>query len=151
MKFKLMCSKEKEGFLTEKLKGAGFEVSDDADFIISENQINIETKEFLMGRFEEKYEVLTFDTICYIEAFGKEVTAHVKQKTYILKEKLYILESMLYEKGFIRVNKSQIINIKHIEEINPWFGQKYIVKMNDDVYIDVNRTYYKYFREYFGI
>ncbi|QUI23898.1 LytTR family transcriptional regulator [Vallitalea pronyensis] len=148
MKFKLICSKKNEYTLRKQLENAGFDISDDADFVISEYH---KPKDFLMGRIHETYEVLPLNTILYIETFGKEVIAHTQDQQYVLSEKLYQLEEQLGEQGFIRVNKSQLINIKHILEINPWFGQKYNITMKNHTEIDVNRTYYKRFKAYFGI
>lgn len=148
MKFKLSCSKENEERLRHALESAGFQIAEDGDFMVSENN---SPKDYLMGRQDESYEVIPIIEIYYIEAFGKEVIAHTKKNQYILSDKLYQLEEQLSQQGFLRVNKSQLINIKQIMEINPWFGQKYNIIMKNKASINVNRIYYKHFRDYFGI
>ncbi len=97
MKFKLLCTKKNEIALQEILEKAGFEISNDADFVISENH---KPKDFLMGRIKETYEVLPLIEILYIETFGKEVIAHTHHQQYILSEKLYRLEDQLKEQVY---------------------------------------------------
>lgn len=141
MKLKLDCSKKHIPYLEEKLTQAGFQIDDDGALMIIDNPLHTFRKEDPLDDFK---------SIVFMESFGNEIHIHLSQEDEptIIQEKLYALESKYEAYGFIRVNKSQLINIRFIKEIEPWIGQKYILMMNNDKRIDVNRTYYKKFKQY---
>lgn len=148
MKFKIDCGPKNTPLLERALTEAGFQIGDDAPFVITES---MPVTDYLTGIIDETYEPIPVKAILYIEAFGHDVQAHTAHKPYHLKEKLYQLERQLSGRGFIRINKSQLINIRHIKAIHPWFGQRYRIDMNNGTAVDVNRTYYRSFKDYFNI
>lgn len=148
MKIKLKCSKENNIRVKEKLNITDVEFCEDGEFVITEN---LGALKHVIASKDGHMILVEYATIDFIEAFGNEVFVHVNNKTYLVNEKLYYFENMLYTKGFIRVNKSQIVNIKHINEIIPWFGQKYVLEMKNGSSLDVNRSYYHAFKKYLGM
>lgn len=147
MKIRLAV-KHKQDQLAAALKHAGFELSDDADYMITEN-------DHLTNLIHETKPLqhLSLEHIAFIEAYGRDVFAYdIKRDCqYALKETLYQLEDRYATKGFIRVNKSQIVNIRHINKITPGLGQKLFLTLSNQMIIDVNRTYYKAFKAYLNM
>lgn len=60
----------------------------------------------------ELYEILRF----YAE--GQKVMAQGLSEVYSVSEKLYALESQLDERQFIRISKSEIVNIRKIKKLD---------------------------------
>jgi len=141
MKFKLDCSNKYKDYVRDNLIKVGFEVTDDAHFMIVNNPL----KTFGTPEPFEDYK-----SIIFLESFANELHIHTlyQKQPIVIQGKLFEVEERYKEEGFIRVNKSQIANIRHISSIEPWIGQKYLLTMCNKAQIDVNRTYYKAFRAY---
>ena len=90
---------------------------------------------------------VSVDTISYFEAFDNEVFAVINKERFYVLEKLYVLEQALVEKNFVRVSKSFLVNINHIEYIRPMLNSKLKLIMNNKDTVEVNRTYVKSFKE----
>ena len=56
-------------------------------------------------------------TILYIEAYGNYLKVHTPDKTYVIRETMHEMQNLLPEKEFIRVHKSYIVSLAHIESI----------------------------------
>ncbi|NQT76272.1 MAG: response regulator transcription factor [Bacteroidetes bacterium] len=56
-------------------------------------------------------------TILYIEAYGNYLKVHTPEKTYVTRETMHEMQNLLPEKEFIRVHKSYIVSLAHIESI----------------------------------
>ncbi len=141
MKLKLDCSKKHRPYLKDKLTQAGLHIDDRGELMIIDNPLYV---------FAHHDPLEDYKSIVFMESFGKDIHVHLMHnaKAILVQEKLYTLEEKFHEHGFIRVNKSQIVNIRFIEDIDPWIGQKYILTMKNKTSIDVNRTYYKNFKQY---
>ena len=85
--------------------------------------------------------------ILYFEALDNEVFAIVSKERYYVLEKLYILEQALIQKNFVRVSKSFLVNIAHINLIKPMLNSKLKLIMSNKDVVEVNRTYVKSFKE----
>lgn len=83
----------------------------------------------------------------YFSASSNEVFAHFDNKSYSVKFKLYELESFS-EKGFIRISKSCIVNVKYIKHIEPEFSGNYLIVTKQGEKLVVSRSYFKSFKEY---
>ena len=90
---------------------------------------------------------VSVDTISYFEAFDNEVFAIINKERFYVLEKLYVLEQTLTEKNFVRVSKSFLVNIAHIEYIRPMLNSKLKLIMTNKDVVEVNRTYVKSFKE----
>lgn len=107
--------------------------------------------EWLIGYIDDRIEKISIHNIIYIEGFSKEAYLYTKDKEYMIKDKLYELESKLYNYGFIRINKSIIININEVKHIVPEVYSRYSVYMNNNVVLILSRSYLKSFKERLGI
>ena len=149
MKFRLSVSEENFESVKEFLSGRGIEISDDAEYVITEMPGHAD---FIPVRNDKKERVrLKADEIIYIEAFGKDIEIHTDEGTFSSQDRMYQLESQLDPKEFIRVSKSVIISRKHVKKIRPTLSMKYILTMTNGELVDVTRSYYSNFRNFFNI
>lgn len=98
------------------------------------------------GLSENKFAVIEPKDILYLEAGQDGIMAYTTTKHYSMKETLQYYESLWIEKGFIRVNKSQLVNLLHVKEIVPWFNSRYMLRMNNKVELEVSKMYSKKLR-----
>ena len=148
MKVKLMLSDEKYDRIAAELIAKGFEIDDDAEFILTERNFYAR---HLIGRRGEEIFRLDTDKISHIESFGHEVIAHSGGWEYRINERLRRLEEMLDPKRFLRVSNSVIVAVTEIKSVRPALSQKFTLTMSDGSKVDVTRTYYYIFKEHFGI
>lgn len=85
--------------------------------------------------------------ILYFEALDNDVFAIVNKERFYVLEKLYVLEQALTERNFVRVSKSFLVNIAHINLIKPMLNSKLKLIMDNKDVVEVNRTYVKSFKE----
>lgn len=148
MKIKLMVSDGKYDRIAAELIQKGFEIDDEADFILSENNF---CAEHIIGRRNDEIFRLKTDSISHIESFAHDVVAHSGGEEYRLNECLRRMEELLDPKKFIRVSNSVIVSVNHIKSIRPALSQKFVLTLTDGSKVDVTRTYYNIFRDFLGI
>ncbi len=150
MKIRLNISDEHFEEVKEKLLQAGFEVADDGEFILSEAQGK--AAGFLVAKDEDGQKVhVASDDIIYIESFGHDVEVHTTDGRFFAIDRLYQIAAMLDPKEFVRVSNSVIISRKHVKKIRPALSMKFVLTMDDGTQVDVTRSYYYAFKEFFGI
>ncbi|MBQ6549873.1 MAG: LytTR family transcriptional regulator [Lachnospiraceae bacterium] len=149
MKLRISVSEGKYDSVINDLAAHGIEISDDAEFMVTEAS---RYPAFLSVRNDEKErERLLTDEIVYIEAFGKEIEIHTMEETFTALDRMYQLESLLDPQEFLRISKSVIVAKKHVKKIRPSLSMKYILTLSDGTLADVTRSYYSDFRRSFNI
>ena len=149
MKFRLEVPEDRRGELTAFLAQRGIELSDDAEYVISNSS---RSAAFLSARSENGESLrLSVDEIICIEAFGKDIEVHTAQGTYYAFLRMYQLEEALDPKEFLRISKSVMISRKNVKKIRPSLSMKFILTMSDGRLVDVTRSFYGEFRRFFGI
>ena len=82
-----------------------------------------------------KVTFLELDQIHAIEAAGKYAVVHVAKENHILRETMTSLESHLPPHQFLRISRSVIVNLDHIQELQPMFaGENLVVLKNGKTY-----------------
>lgn len=148
MKIKLMVSEEKYDEILSMLMEKGFEPDNNADFIFSERDVYAK---YIIGRKNgEIYRIKTED-ITYIESLSHDVIAHSGGEEFKLGDRLVRLQVILNPSEFIRISNSVIVAVNHVRGIKPALSQKYILTLSDGSRVDVTRSYYYIFKEFFGI
>jgi two-component system, LytTR family, response regulator len=108
--------------------------------------------DLVMGKKSDSLHPLSYKIICYFFAEGNTVYCKTEKEQYEINRKLYELEVDLLSKGFLRINKSVVVNMLWIAEIIPWFGGKLLLKIKNTRYeLEVSRNYVVEFKEFLGI
>ncbi len=178
--YKLICKTENQAILSALLESNHFTINQTSKYILCEDGVecnhdydlliyfkkekitelldllredNKTNSKLMMGRRNGNYIPIELDNIVYFNSYGNDTYANtVYGKSYKIKYKLYKLEEDILPKQFIRINKSEIVHIKHITKIVPMFKGKFILKI--DGYkqpVDISRNYIKNFKERIGM
>ena len=133
-----------QGELTEK----NIEISEESKLILTQEDYIGDTLEC---RDEEGIVIVNTENICYMESVGHDVYVYADNMQYKTRLRIYQLEKLLPPEQFIRISNSIIIKKNSIRHIKPALSCKfYLTLINGDV-VDVTRTYYYKFKEFYGI
>ncbi len=178
MKYMLKCSNENYKEIKDLIDSNNLEyssiydvlfISKSCDEVVSEAYISfsetnlIELKNYISklkisfsmsDKLNVKDETSTIplckSKITYIYA-GNNISYVVADKEYRINLSLHEIESRLLEDGFLRINKSEIINLKQIKNIKSWFSNRYLVRLNTDQELVVTSSYHKSFKKSIGL
>ena len=148
MKIKINVSEEKYKDVEMALIDAGFEVAEDAEFLLVESK---RYTEYLSCKKEDMSYHVPVSEIIYIESMGHDMMIHTQKETYRCGVTLWRLESFLNPEEFLRVSNSVIIAKKKVKNIRHTLSQKFIVTLEGEYNVDVTRSYYYVFKNAFGI
>jgi len=85
--------------------------------------------------------------IFLIESSGNYAKIHFNDVHPMIHKSLNYLENRLNPELFFRANRSQIINLKRIERVDPWFGQTIKIELVNGTSVEVSRRRSQEFRE----
>lgn len=94
---------------------------------------------------DKKFIMIDIEDIVYIESENRGCLVHTKKESYKDNNTLNFFEDKLQSRGFFRIHKSFLINLKQILEIHPWFNNTYCIKLEGfkDVLLPVSRNQIK--------
>jgi DNA-binding LytR/AlgR family response regulator len=98
------------------------------------------------GLSENKFAVMEPRDVVYVEAGPDGLMAYTTSNRYSIKETLQYYENIWAAKGFIRINKSQLVNLLHVKEIIPWFNSRYVLRMDNNAELEVSKMFSKKLR-----
>ena len=181
MKIKLICEEKSKDAIHGILNANGIDVDEEADLVMVEKGLQASVSSdsmmvctvgklaemidslktlayeakpisMIIGKHQDAYHPVDVKNIVYVNAINNNVYIHdIQGQSYLIKQKLYQLEFVLPE-YFIRINKSEIVNIKRIEMIIPMFKGKLIVQLQSYKNpLDISRAYSKAFKERLGL
>ena len=151
MKLKLAVSNERYEEIKAALSERGIEIDDNADLVLSENNKFIDNL-FVKDKITNERVVLPVAEIVFIETFGHTVEVHTwRSNTYQALDRLYKINNLLDPDQFLRVSNSVVIRRDQVKRIAPTLSMKFILTMANGRKVDVTRSYYYIFKEYFGI
>jgi two-component system, LytTR family, response regulator len=87
--------------------------------------------------------VLFFRTedIDWVEAADNYVSLHIGQEQHLHRETMASLETKLPPAKFVRINRSTIVNIERIKEMQPMFHGDYVVILKNGTRLNLSRNY----------
>lgn len=93
--------------------------------------------------------LVDINSIVYIEAQNKTCIIHTIKNKYMENTPLKTFDEKLKTNGFFRIQKSFIVNTKHIIEIYPWFNNSSCVRMQyfENEVLPVSRNRIKELKE----
>ncbi len=98
-----------------------------------------------------KIDVVPVETIVKIEAQDDYVEIHTADRKYLKNDTMNYLEKVLPPNTFSRVHRSHIINLNHIEKIEKYGKESYIVKLKDSSTVNVSKSRIKDLKTQLGI
>lgn len=150
MKIKLAVSNKRYEEIKASLIERGFQIDDNADLVLSESNIFVDNLIVKDASSNERI-ILSIEDIVLIETFGHTVEVHTQDKTYQAFDRLYKIFNLLDPDRFLRISNSVVIARDKVRRITPTLSMKFILTMKNNRNVDVTRSYYYIFREYFGI
>ncbi|WP_138204804.1 LytR/AlgR family response regulator transcription factor [Haloimpatiens lingqiaonensis] len=101
---------------------------------------------------ENKMVVINVKDICYCEAKERETIIYTKDNEYIMNQSISHAAEKLPDNMFFRTHRSFLINIDKVVEINPWFNNTYMLKLEGvNKEIPVSRNNINSFKHIMGI
>jgi len=100
----------------------------------------------LTGLSENKFAVIEPKDVLYLEAGPEGLMAYTNANRYNIKESIQYYENVWAAKGFLRINKSQLVNLLHVKEIIPWFNSRYVLRMDNRAELEVSKMFSKKLR-----
>ena len=83
--------------------------------------------------------MVAIQEITLFEIVGNYTRVYFKDKKPLIYKSLNKIESRLPLNYFFRVNRQQIVNLKHIVNVTPWFNGKLKFTMKNDIEVEVSR------------
>ena len=89
---------------------------------------------------------LDLDKILYLESFGRDITAHLVDRKIVYTCNISTAEENLQSRGFIRIHKSYIANLKYITQIT-----RNTVILKGDITLPLSRKRQKFVFDVFTL
>lgn len=121
---------------------------------ISDAAVGVAGKEELDQIFIKDGEscwLVEYEKIVLLESEGNYVRILFEDNKPLVGRSLNSMEEKLPRKLFFRANRQQMINMKWIRNIQPWFGSCLLVTLKDGSKVKMSRRASQTFRELMGI
>jgi two-component system LytT family response regulator len=99
----------------------------------------------------ERSWLVELGTIRLFESEGNYTRVFFGQEKPLINRSLNQLESRLDERAFFRANRSQIINLKAVRAIHPWFGGRLMAELESGQEVTLSRRRARAFRELMSV
>jgi two-component system, LytTR family, response regulator len=84
------------------------------------------------------------DDVDWMGASGHFVELHMKNKiTHLIRRQIRQLEQKLDPEHFVRVHRSNIVNVNRIKSMHPLFNGDHLIILHDGTEINMSRTYHE--------
>jgi DNA-binding LytR/AlgR family response regulator len=84
---------------------------------------------YLPVKIREKIILRKVEDVSWFEAHGKYVQLHIADSSHVIRHPMHSLESRLNPLKFIRVSRWAIINIEHVNYLEPWSNGEWAITM----------------------
>lgn len=148
MRIKLRLNSEMQECVKKELTEKGIEISEDTSLILTEEGYNSGK---ISCKDKDGIVIVEMSEIYYVESMGHDVFVHTKDNTYKTDLRLYRVEQQLPKDEFLRISNSVIIKRDVIKKIRPGLSSKFYLTLKNGDNVDVTRTYYYKFKEFYGI
>lgn len=114
--------------------------------MLSKDEIKV-----ISGMKEDKVEILDENNISRVYAQNGMVYASTQNGVYVLKSRLYEIEEILNNKKFVRISKSEIINLREVKNFDFSFVGTISVQMKNNDVCYVSRRFVSKIKKILGI
>jgi two-component system, LytTR family, response regulator LytT len=112
--------------------------------------LRILNEQLMVSKGEDSV-ILDVSAILYIESVDRKTFVYTKDSVYESKLKLYEIEARLFESGFIRANKSCLIQIRQIKSLRSDLDRRIRVTFESGEQILVSRQYADELKKRLGV
>lgn len=105
----------------------------------------------LQAKAEGDYQFVNAMEVLYFESVDNRVFLYTEALVMEVRQRLYELEDMLSKQDFIRISKSQIVNINKIKTLKPELNRTILATMCNGEQLYISRKYVKEFRSLLAI
>lgn len=95
----------------------------------------------LLGKADGKEIFFSLQNVYYFESVDKKTFACLDQEVVQIPVSLRDLENAYFELGFVRVNKSTIVNVYKIDVLKPELNMRVTALLDNGERIRINRSY----------
>ncbi len=93
---------------------------------------------------------LKAEEVVWISAEGNYVLLHTPPKNHIFREAISNLEQKLNPRKFRRINRSAIVNLDFVRELQPWFRGDHKLILQDGTELKLSHRYRQNLNQNFG-
>ena len=108
-------------------------------------------REQLIGYDDKSAHKLMPNDIYYFESVDGRLFAYTEKNVYEVRAKLYEIEERFAQSDLVRVSKSVIVNVSHIESVTPSFGARFEAKLTNGEKIVISRQYVPEMKKKLGL
>ena len=105
-------------------------------------QINTKVDRIVVKR-GSKLEVIALNDILYFEAQDDYVMIYTNSGRYLKSKTMKYYEQHLPIKEFVRIHRSYIVNVNHIQRLEPYDKETYLAIISDNQKLKISRSGYK--------
>ena len=88
----------------------------------------------------KEIELVPVDDVLYFEAEGSYVTVHTDERTHLIRERMKVLDARLPPDQFCRVHRSTIVNLAHVEALEPTDPGDIVARLRTGKRLRVSRS-----------
>lgn len=123
------------------------ELHDKLSTLLNQVQPSPKPPERMPIKSEGRILFLRVADIDWVEAADNYVELHVGDRTHTLRETLSAMEAKLPVDRFLRINRSAVVNIERIRELEPTFHGEYTVVLRDGTRLTLTRGHREALRQ----
>lgn len=97
----------------------------------------------LTARLDDKTFLINPSDVLYFESVDDRTFLYTADNVYEVKHRLYELEEILSDRDFIRISKSQIVNINCIKSLAPELNRSITATLINGEILNISRRYAK--------
>lgn len=110
------------------------EVSDILEFLRKHRQR-------LVGKADDKDILFSLRDVYYFESVDKKTFAYLDREVARIDLRLQDIENAYFELGFVRVNKSTVLNVYKIDSLKSEINMRVMALLDNGEKIQINRSY----------
>ncbi len=111
----------------------------------------LENDKFIIGKLNNRSYQIMINDIYYIEANEDCVFLYCKDKVYETNLRLYELENKLETYFFIRISKSNLLNLNKLDNVKALLNGRYEAMLINNEKLIITRHYVRGFKKKFGM
>ena len=105
----------------------------------------------LSAKKENELYFINLSDVLYFESVDNRIYLYTEKDVLEIKQRLYELEFLLSDKDFIRISKSQIVNIQKITSLKPELNRTILATMCNGEQLSISRKYVKALRNLLSV